>query len=169
MLDALVGGSAVHLDEAVGSGIVTVSADAVVFRHELARLTVEEAVPPGRSRALHHAALEALERRDTPPDAARAVHHAEGAGDAESVVRLAPLAAKDAAGRGAHREAAVHYGRAVRYADETQVEMRAGLLMRRPGSAGSPCSSRKPPTQREAMRCYETLGDRARRGTHLPR
>jgi DNA-binding CsgD family transcriptional regulator/tetratricopeptide (TPR) repeat protein len=168
LLDALVGSSAVHLDEAVGSGIVTVSAGGVEFRHELARLTVEEAVPPGRSRELHQAALEALERRDTPPDAARAVHHAEGAGDAESVLRLAPLAAKDASRRGAHREAAVHYGRAVGCADDTQVDLRAGLLMRRARQCWLTVQFEEAANaQREAMRCYETLGDRGRQGAAL--
>jgi DNA-binding CsgD family transcriptional regulator/tetratricopeptide (TPR) repeat protein len=117
---------------------------------------------------LHQAALDALERRDTSADAARAVHHAEGAGDAESVLRLAPLAAKDAARRGAHREAAVHYGRAVRYADETQVEMRAGLLMRRARQCWLTVQFEEAAdAQREAMRCYESLGDRGRQGAGL--
>ncbi len=82
----------------------------VAFRHELARLAVEDSVAPGRSLDLHRAALAALTQ---PPDGrldlARLAHHAEAAGDSDAVLRFAPDAGARAAALGAHREAAAQY------------------------------------------------------------
>ena len=47
----------------------------MAFRHELARLAVEEAIAPHRRRALHAAVLGALAAGN---DHARLAHHAEG-------------------------------------------------------------------------------------------
>jgi DNA-binding CsgD family transcriptional regulator/tetratricopeptide (TPR) repeat protein len=100
------------LDEAVGHGVLVLADTRVRFRHELARLAVEEALAPGRRRTLHARLLEALEARPTL-DPARLVHHAHGAGDAERVLRYAPEAAGQASARGSHRQAAGHLERAV--------------------------------------------------------
>ena len=89
----------------------------MAFRHELARLAVEEAVAPDRALALHRATLEAL--RASPEgtaDLARLAHHAEAAGDTEAVLEFAPAAAARASALGAHREAAAQYARALRFA-----------------------------------------------------
>ena len=45
--------------------------DAVAFRHEIARVAIEEALPPDRRLALHRRALAALERRGDRPGPAR--------------------------------------------------------------------------------------------------
>ena len=50
-------------------------------------------------------------------DAGRLVHHASEAGDVDALVRYAPLAARDAATSGAHREAAAHYALALAHED----------------------------------------------------
>ena len=90
----------------------------VAFRHELARLAVEESVAPNRKLELHRAALAALaDPPDGAPDLARLAHHAEAAGDADAVLRFAPAAAARAASLGAHREAAAQYARALRFGD----------------------------------------------------
>ena len=53
------------------------------FRHELARLTVEDAVPLAVRVELHRAALAELEARPADErDLARLAHHADAAGDA---------------------------------------------------------------------------------------
>jgi DNA-binding CsgD family transcriptional regulator len=53
----------------------------VGFRHELARLTVEQALGPGRRADLHGRALAALlTRPGAAPDPARLAHHADEAG-----------------------------------------------------------------------------------------
>jgi DNA-binding CsgD family transcriptional regulator len=106
--------------------------DGVAFRHELARLAIEESLPPNRLVALHRKALDALS--DPPsgePDLARLAHHAEGARDAAAVLTFAPAAAERAASLGAHREAAAQYARTLRFADGASDERRAELLERR--------------------------------------
>jgi DNA-binding CsgD family transcriptional regulator len=101
----------------------------VAFRHELARLAVEESVPLNRRVDLHRQALAAL--ADPPggaPDLARLAHHAEAAGDADAVLGFAPEAATRAASLGAHREAAAQYARALRFGDRLPAAERAELL-----------------------------------------
>ena len=90
----------------------------VGFRHELARLTIEESLAPDRRLALHRLALAALAAPPVgSPDLARLAHHAEAAGDAGAVMRYAPAAGERAAELGAHREAAAQYARALRFAE----------------------------------------------------
>ena len=104
----------------------------MAFRHELARLAVEESVSPRRKVGLHRRALAAL--ADPPfgePDLARLAHHAEAAGDVEAVLRFAPAAAARAASLGAYREAAAQYGRALGFGDRLAIGVRAELLERR--------------------------------------
>ncbi len=103
------------LDELVAAGLLTSDGDSLHFRHELSRRAVESVVPPQRRVALHRALIDALVARDCDDDDARLAYHAEGAGDAERVARFAPRAAVQAAGLGAHREAAAQYERALRF------------------------------------------------------
>jgi DNA-binding CsgD family transcriptional regulator/tetratricopeptide (TPR) repeat protein len=112
--------------------MVAARPDGVAFRHELARLAVEEALPPHRRVALHRAAAAALAARSgRERDPARIAHHADVAGDAAAVLRFAPAAAERAASLGAHREAAAQYARALRFADDLPPADQAGLLERR--------------------------------------
>ena len=98
LLEALVGDAVEDLDECLASGILVRGAGAVAFRHEIARLAVEESLPPSRTVALHRSALAALAAPPGgAPDLARLSHHAEAAGDAEAVLRFAPAAAARAA------------------------------------------------------------------------
>jgi DNA-binding CsgD family transcriptional regulator/tetratricopeptide (TPR) repeat protein len=131
LLKALAGEDAGSLKSCIASGILTADARGVTFRHELARLTIEETLPPDRSASLHAAALVAL---GDPPvgssDPARLAHHAEAAGDGEAVLLHAPLAAEQAAALGAHRESAAQYERALRFADGAPAKLRAELLER---------------------------------------
>ncbi len=117
------------LDECLSSGMLTAGSDGVGFRHELARLAIEASVSPERLVDLHRRAVRALQ---APPagaaDLARLAHHADGAGDAELVLRFAPAAAEQAAALGAPRESLEQYGRALRYAPAHDPEGRAHLL-----------------------------------------
>jgi DNA-binding CsgD family transcriptional regulator len=129
LLEALAGDAIDALDECVTSGMLTHVPAGVAFRHELARLAVEESVAPNRRVELHRRALEAL--ADPPGgarDLARLAYHAEAAGDTDAVVRFAPAAAAGAASLGAHREAAAQYARALRFGDGLSPAERAGLL-----------------------------------------
>ncbi len=131
LLDALAAGAAAHLDECLGSGMLVSRADSVAFRHELARLAVQESLPPIRRQTLHRAALEAL---SAPPDSifdlARLAHHAEEARNTEAVLRFAPAAAAHATMVGAHREAAAQVARALRFGDGLPLEQQARMLER---------------------------------------
>ena len=87
------------------------------FRHEVARRALEDSLSPPRQQELHARVLAALGARPAVP-AARLAHHADGARDARAVLEFAPLAARQAASVGAHREAAAQYELAVRYAEQ---------------------------------------------------
>jgi DNA-binding CsgD family transcriptional regulator/tetratricopeptide (TPR) repeat protein len=130
LVEAIHGGDAA-VDACIATGLVTGIPAGLAFRHELARMAVAESIQPVRRLALHRQVLEALRR---PPsgqlDLARLAHHAEAAGSAEAVLRFAPAAAEQASARGAHREAAAQYRRALRFANELSDGDRAGLLER---------------------------------------
>ena len=131
LLESLIDAPAGVLEECLDSGMLRPRGMAVSFRHELARLAVEQALPPDWRRTLHSRALEAL--IDPPsgaPDLARVAHHAELALDRDAVLRFAPAAAERAASVGAHREAEGQYARALRFAGGLEPEARADLLER---------------------------------------
>ena len=131
LLEALTCGALDALDECLRSGVLRSEADGVVFRHELARLAVEESLPPDRAVALHRRALAALaDPAYGAPDLARLAHHAEAAGDGAAVLRYAPAAGDRAAALGSPREAQHHYWRALRFATVLEPEARAELLER---------------------------------------
>ena len=107
LVEMLSGPIDARLDECITSGVLVSVGESVSFRHELARLAVEESIPPARARRLHRAALDALLARGRGDrDLARLAHHAEAAGDRDAVLELAPLAADYASSVAAHREAA---------------------------------------------------------------
>ena len=131
LLQALIDNSLEALDECLSSGMLKAEADGVAFRHELARLSVEDAITPDRAVVLHRRAIAALAvPAIATPDLARLAHHAEAAGAANSVLRFAPAAAEYAASVGALREAQNQYGRALRFAGGVAPETRADLLER---------------------------------------
>ena len=132
LLLSVCGPAADAADECLDAGVLQTADGGVAFRHELARTAVEEALSPTRRLALHRAVLLAL--ADSPsqgPDLARLAHHAEQAGDAEAVLRYAPLAALEATRVGAYREAAAQYQRALRFSAGLPDRERATLLERR--------------------------------------
>jgi DNA-binding CsgD family transcriptional regulator len=129
LLELVVPDAGNGLEACLASGVLTADESGLRFRHELARLAVEEAVTLNRRVGLHAKALAALS--DPPlgsPDLTRLAHHAEGAADAEAVLRIAPAAAARAASMGAHREAAAQYARALRFGDRLPLDQRAELL-----------------------------------------
>ena len=133
LLEAMAGDAMVALDECLASGTLRLEDHAVAFRHELARLAIEDSINPHRRIQLHRSALRNLR---VPPggrrlDPARLAHHAEAADDAAAVLELAPAAAEDAVSLGAHREAAEQYARALRFADGLADETQGTLFDRR--------------------------------------
>jgi ATP/maltotriose-dependent transcriptional regulator MalT len=132
LLEAIGGEDVDRLEECLASGILRPDQAGVTFRHELARIALEESLAPNRRAALHRKVLAVLEKPPAgSPDLARLAHHADAAGDARAVLQFAPTAAERAAVLGAHREAAAQYARALRFADSEPPEVRAELLGRR--------------------------------------
>ena len=128
LLEAVAPAELEQLDACLVAGVLREDSGAVAFRHELARLALESAVPAGRRRHLHAELLEALREAPGGGDPARLAHHAERAGDAAAVLEWAPEAGRLAAASAAHREAAQQYARALRFAAGIAARDRAGLL-----------------------------------------
>jgi DNA-binding CsgD family transcriptional regulator/tetratricopeptide (TPR) repeat protein len=169
LLEALAPEALDRVEECLASGMLSSDPEGVVFHHELARLAVEESLPSDRRIILHRKALGALAApRMGSPDLARLAHHAEGAGDAEAVLRFAPKAAARAASLGAHREAAAQYARALRYGDRLQPVERAELLSRRAAACYLTDENDEAiEAQQAALECYRELGDPRREGDSL--
>lgn len=131
LLEALIDGALVGIDECLRTGVLRAEADGVAFRHEIARLAIEASIPPDRMITLHRRALAALADPDLGvPDLVRLAHHAEAAGDGPAVLRYAAAAGEQAAALGSPREAQQHYWRALRFADGIEPAAQAELLER---------------------------------------
>lgn len=129
LLETLAGDDLRHLDNCLASGMLRFERGAAAFRHELARIAIEESTPPLRQAELHRAALAALIDPPTGvPDPAHVAHHAEAAGDGRAVLEYAPAAARRAASLGAHRESAEQCSRALRFGDALPAERRLFML-----------------------------------------
>ena len=171
LLRELAGDAVGALDECLASGMLTAQRVGVTFRHELARLAVEEAITPDRRIELHQRVLAALATPPTgEPDVARLAHHAEAAADADAVLRYATAAAARATALGAHRQAVAQYQRVFRFGDGLAAADRAELLER--------CSVECFVTDQydegiasleQALELRRSLGDRLREGDVLRR
>jgi DNA-binding CsgD family transcriptional regulator len=131
LLEAVADDDLSDLEACLQSGVLRHEDGLVSFRHELARLVVEEATGPTRRRQLHGLVLGALSV--SPPtriDPARLSHHADAAGDAKAVLRYATAAGDRAAALSAHRQAAQQYALALQYAEPLTPAERADLWER---------------------------------------
>jgi hypothetical protein len=128
LLEAVAGADAAAVDECVTAGMLGGEGRGLRFRHELARLAVERAVPAGRRVELHRQILAhlAVMSRDEP---ARLAHHAGEAGMAAAVLEHAAAAAEREGALGAHREAADHHATALRFAGGLEDRRLAELLV----------------------------------------
>lgn len=169
LLEAVAAERLSRLAECLASGMLVEEHGLVGFRHELARLAVEESIAPQRRVALHRAVLRALAAPPGgAPDLARLSHHAEQAGDAEAVLEYSPAAGARAAHLSSHREAATQYGRALRFADTLGLSERADLLERRSLECYLSAEQEDGLEARQrALDCYRELGDRRKEGDQL--
>jgi DNA-binding CsgD family transcriptional regulator len=169
VLERIIDGCGPALDDALSRGLLVSTGEVVRFRHELAREAILSTVGEHRRTTLHRAALGAL--RSPPggePELARLAHHAIGAADADEVLRIVPEAAARASNLGAHREAAVLYGQATRFAGGAPLTAQAELFERLSFEhyfftdfAAAEAA------QRQALACYQKLGDEHRQGAGL--
>jgi DNA-binding CsgD family transcriptional regulator len=153
--------------ETVASGLLVSDGGGLRFRHEIARLAVEQSIGSHRLGGIHARILAALQAAGSADDA-RLAFHAEGAGDSAAVMRYAPAAAVRAARLASHREAAAQYGRAIRFADAADVATMAGLY----DGLARECSliDRWPDAAdagQRALELWRQAGDRRREGATL--
>jgi DNA-binding CsgD family transcriptional regulator/tetratricopeptide (TPR) repeat protein len=114
------------VDELINHALLIRDRDDLRFRHEIARVAIEAAIPPYRKAAIHTKIMDALLTSGCDDDA-RLAFHAEGAGRADLVLWYGPRAARRASELWSHREAAAQYDRAVRSAPESDSRTRAEL------------------------------------------
>jgi DNA-binding CsgD family transcriptional regulator/tetratricopeptide (TPR) repeat protein len=126
LIESFMGARGSAVDEGVTRGLLATHGSAVSFRHELARLAVHSTIAPERARAMHGRVFEVLQ--DHGADLTQLVHHAALAHNASAVLRYAPLAAKEAAHLGAHREAAAHVGAALSHCNVLPTAIQAELF-----------------------------------------
>jgi len=169
LLEGLAGSATDQLGECLSAGMLRPTPTGVAYRHELARLAVEDSIAPNRKLALHRAALALL--ADPPSgglDLDRLAHHADAAADADAVLRFAPASAARAASLGAHREAAAQYARALRFAGGLPPEARAELLERRSHECYvADLSGEAIEALERALECHRALEDRRKEGDAL--
>ena len=165
LLDALLP-EAAHLEDAVSAGLLNATRETVSFRHELARRAWEDSLDRAYAADLHARVLRALEKESGSASLLpRLVHHADRSGDRAKVLRLAPVAAREAAAVGAHREAAAHYESALRYAASADPAERAALLDAWSYEVHLGGRMREAIEAREqALLCWRQVGDRLREG-----
>lgn len=120
------GRDAAGLDECLASGGLVGLDGRYGFRHELARLAVEGAIPAFRRAQLHAAAYDVLVSEGNW-DHARLAYHADSAGLAAQTLHHASEAGREAAALSSTREAVAQYERALRCADVATDEVRASL------------------------------------------
>ena len=118
--------SPLFVDELISHGLLIKDGDDLRFRHEIARVAIEAAIPPYRRAAIHSKIMDALLISGCDDDA-RLAFHAEGAGRADLVLFYGPRAARRASELWSHREAAAQYDRALRSAPESEIRTRAEL------------------------------------------
>ncbi len=117
------------IDEAIEFGILKSDWDSFLFRHELARMAVEESLSETkRNKYNTHVLRILLEEKNTDRLLARIIHHAAKADNREVIIKYAPLAAKQASKLGAHKMAAKHYLTALQYSEQLSVLQHLDLL-----------------------------------------
>ncbi len=124
--------SANDVSESIDSGLLIVKDSVIAFRHELLREAILYSFDPWVRQNLYRRVLKvaSLLLRDNRNDYAQIAHYAEGASDAEAVVRYGMAAANAAQKYGAHREAASHFKRVLKFSVNQTPETRGSLLMK---------------------------------------
>lgn len=120
----------------LGKGILTQDENGDFrFRHELMRLAILERTPADSRIRSHRKFFEALSPLNDTASIDLQVHHADGAKMPEEVLRVAPMAAGEAARLSAHAEAFAHFSIALKYIDSASPETAASIWENWAGSA----------------------------------
>jgi DNA-binding CsgD family transcriptional regulator len=127
--DLVKGAIEAGLDDCVEKGMLSLEGGLVQFRHELARRAIEASIAQTRRRSLHQRVVDVLKRR-TDARASEIAHHAERAGDVAVLLKFAQRAGEEAAGAGAPREAAAHFGVMLRHREALDAQLVVETLER---------------------------------------
>jgi ATP/maltotriose-dependent transcriptional regulator MalT len=112
------------LDSCMDLKILIVDDGLIFFKHELFRRTIENSLSPLKRIALNKRILEMLkESFEQNHEIERIVHHAKNANEYDVVLKYAPIAAKQAAGAGAHIEASKLIHTAIEYYQGNDVDI----------------------------------------------
>jgi DNA-binding CsgD family transcriptional regulator len=96
--------------------ILILDKELMSFKHELYRRTIETSLPPSVRIQLNKKILALLQESfEENHEIERIIHHAKNANEHETVVKYAPIAARQAGSMGAHIEAAKLYLSAIEY------------------------------------------------------
>jgi DNA-binding CsgD family transcriptional regulator len=129
LLAEVTGAQASEIEECMAAGVLRSEGDKIIFRHELGRQVILEAINPSRLLELNRLVLKSLK---TSPyereNFARLAHHAKGAGDLQAIFDYSLAAARQAATSGAHHEAVAHYQAAFDCGHLIALEEKAELL-----------------------------------------
>jgi DNA-binding CsgD family transcriptional regulator/tetratricopeptide (TPR) repeat protein len=129
LVESIIRSESSAIDACVESGFLLLSGNGLAFRHELARLAIEDSLAQAHSQAMHEHVLQAmLHGNPVHRSHALLVHHAMHAANSKAVIEHAPLAAQQASLHGAHQEAARHYQAALDHSHLLAVQERADLL-----------------------------------------
>lgn len=129
VLDRVFDANVPSIEQCLNSGLLDADADTLRFRHELARIVIENSLSAPAARALHSRVLQLFVKHGSGRvAAARLAHHATRAGDAAAILQYAPQAAREAAHRKAHREAIAHYNAALSCPASAENPERVGWL-----------------------------------------
>ena len=156
------------LQECLRRGMLQEQAGVISFRHEIARRAVLDAMAPAERAGLNAVALHHLRSTVTHADVVRLAQHAIESGDGEEIVSLAPRAAEQAAGLGAHGEAADYLAAALSFPSAVNDRTRAELLERHAcecSLADRVAAARS--AQQEALAIWRRLDDPLREGDGL--
>ncbi len=114
--------AATAVQECLEWGMLQIQADYFVFRHELARQAVLDAIPPHQRGVLHRAVLNALKASSIlQKDVARLAHHAVHGNDSEGILTFARRAGFEAAEMGLHHTATTWFELVLPYAEALPV------------------------------------------------
>lgn len=111
--------------EALAAGVLIGDTSGYRFRHELARLAVEQSIPTPRRMQLHHKMIAALVGTD---DEARLAHHAVRTTEPDLILSYAIPAAKDAISRRSQREAVGFFAAAHPFLERMDIDQRLEIL-----------------------------------------
>jgi DNA-binding CsgD family transcriptional regulator len=162
LVEKICPGSAAAVDECLHAGVLIADAEAIGFRHELARRATFDQIPDYQRRLLHKRVLTALTEPPIDPDTLGALaFQAEQAGDTDAVIRHAPAAAERASTLRANREAAELYALALRHADTVPDEQKVNWLEQHAFSSYlSGLGDAAVSSWRQAITLRHSLGDR---------